>query len=143
MAEVTLLKNTRRQAVIAAVGTGTFHSNLSSLLATVRSNSTTTTTQTLSVPTAECTITDVTFSVDGNTTITRNGNTYLILTEGQAEFGFSSKFGYVLNPNVALDSNANIQINFGANTGSVFVTLTKGPGFNDPDLQNLQDFQRP
>jgi hypothetical protein len=143
MAEVTLLKNTRRQAVIAAVGTGTFHCNLTSLLATVRSNSTATTTQTLSVPTAECTITDVTFSVDGNTTITRNGKTYLILTEGQSDFAFSSKFGYVLNPSTALDSNANIQINFGANAGSVFMTLTKGPGFNDPDLQLLQDYERP
>jgi hypothetical protein len=143
MAEVTLLKNTRRQAAIAAVGSGTFHCNLTSLLATVRSNATTTTTQTLSVPIAECSITDVTFSVDGNTTITRNNITYLILTEGQAELGFSSKFGYVLNPNTRLDSNANIQINFGANSGSVFMTLTKGPGFNDPDLQLLQDYERP
>jgi hypothetical protein len=143
MAEVTLLKNTRRQATIAAVGTGTFHCNLTSLLATVKSNSTTTTTQTLSVPIAECSITDVAFSVTGNTTVTRNNITYLILTEGQAELGFSSKFGYVLNPNTALDSNANIQINFGANTGSVFMTLTKGPGFNDPDLQLLQDYERP
>jgi hypothetical protein len=143
MAEVTLLKNTRRQAAIAAVGTGTFHCNLTSLLATVKSNATTTTTQTLSIPIAECSITDVTFSVDGNTTITRNNKTYLILTEGQSDFAFSSKFGYVLNPTTALDSNANIQINFGANTGSVFMTLTKGPGFNDPDLQLLQDYERP
>ena len=143
MAEVTLLKNTRRQSVISAVGTGTFHCNLTSLLATVQSNSTTTTTQTLDVPNAQCSITDVTFSVTGNTTITRNNISYLILTEGQTDFAFSQRSGYVLNPTTNLDSNANVQINFGSNTGTVIITLTKGPGFNDPDLQLLQDYERP
>lgn len=143
MAEVTILKNTRRQAVVAAVGTGTFHCNLTSLLSTVYSNATTVTTQTFDAPNAQCSITDVVFSVTGVTTVVRNGTTYLNLTEGQSEFSFSQRFGYVLNPTTDLDSNANITINFGANTGSVFLCLTKGPGFIDPDLQLLQQYERP
>jgi hypothetical protein len=146
MAEVRILKNSRRQAVVSAVGTGTFHCNLSSLLSTVKANSNVLygeVLQTLDVPNAECPITDVVFTVNGNTTITRNGTTYLILTEGQADFSFSQRYGYVLNANTAQDSNANIQINFGANTGSVILSLTKGPGFIEPNLQLLQDYERP
>jgi hypothetical protein len=143
MAEVTILKNTRRQAAVAAVGTGTFFCNLTSLLSTVYSNATTQTTQTFDEATAECSITEVLFSVTGTTTIQRNGTTYLNLTQGQGEFSFSQRSGFVLNPNTSLGSNANIAINFGANTGSVFLVLTKGPGFIDPDLQQLQQYERP
>lgn len=145
MAEVTILKNTRRQAVVLAAGTGTFHCNLTSLLSTVRANSAVNgeTLQTFDEPNAICSITDVSFTVSGTTSVVRNGTTYLVLTDGQADFGFARESGYVINPNTSQDSNADIQINFGGNTGTVILTLSKGPGFNEPDLQNLQDYQRP
>jgi hypothetical protein len=141
MAEAVVLKKTRRQAVVKAVGTGTFHANLASLLVDVRANSNANgvVTQTFNQPIAECTITDILFSVDGNATVTRGGTTILTLTDGQTEFEFSQKHGFVLNE----QANANIQINFGSSNGTVILGLTKGPGFEEPDLQHLQDFQRP
>lgn len=142
MAEAVVLKKTRRQAVIKAVGTGTFHANLTSLLVDVKANSNVlvgVVKQTFNQPIAECTITDILFSVDGNATVTRGGTTILTLTDGQQDFEFSQKHGFVLNE----QANANIQINFGSSNGTVILGLTKGPGFEEPDLQNLQDFQRP
>ncbi len=151
MTAATILKNTRRQAVVKAVSPGSaggiVHCNLISLVSTVNSNSTTTTTQTISGA-SELTISDVLFSVSGNTTITRSASfadggspaVILTLTEGQHSFQFSQGYGFVLNER----ANANIQINFGPGAnGSVILCLTKGPGFDEPNLQNLQDFQRP
>lgn len=145
MAEVTVLKKSRRQAVVLATGTGTFHCNLTSLLTLEKANSNTNgvVTQTISIPTAVASINDVVFTVDGNTTVTRNNITYLTLTAGQTDFSFAQRYGFVLNPNVSQDSNANIQINFGSNTGTVILCITKGEGFSEPDLQLLQDYQRP
>jgi len=151
MTAATILKNTRRQAVVKAVSPGSaggiVHCNLISLVSTVNSNATTTTTQTISGA-SELTISDVLFSVTGNTTITRSASfvddtsrsVILTLTEGQHSFQFSQGYGFVLNER----ANANIQINFGPGAnGSVILCLTKGPGFEEPNLQNLQDFQRP
>jgi len=151
MTAATILKNTRRQAVVKAVSPGSaggiVHCNLISLVSTVNSNATTTTTQTISGA-SELTISDVLFSVTGNTTITRSASfvddtsrpVVLTLTEGQHSFQFSQGYGFVLNER----ANANIQINFGPGAnGSVILCLTKGPGFEEPNLQNLQDFQRP
>jgi hypothetical protein len=151
MTAATILKNTRRQAVVKAVSPGSaggiVHCNLISLVSTVNSNATTTTTQTISGA-SELTISDVLFSVTGNTNITRSASfvddttrpVILTLTEGQHSFQFSQGYGFVLNER----ANANIQINFGPGAnGSVILCLTKGPGFDEPNLQNLQDFQRP
>lgn len=146
MAEVTILKKTRRQAVVIATGTGTFHCNLTSLLSTEKANSNIlhgTVLQGFNQANAEASINDIVFTVNGNTTLTRNSITYFTLTEGQTDFSFSQRYGFVLNPNVGLDSNANIQINFGSNTGTVVLCITKGQGFTEPDLQLLEDFERP
>ena len=141
MAEVVVLKKNRRQAVVKATGTGTFHANLTSLLVDVRANSNTNgvVTQTFNQAIADCTITDLLFSVDGNATVTRNNTVIVTVTAGQQDFLFSQYHGFVLNE----EANANIQINFGSNTGTIILGLTKGPGFEEPDLQTLQDFQRP
>ena len=151
MTAAIILKNSRRQAVVKAVSPGPsggiIHCNLISLVSTVNSNATTNTTQTIS-GSSELTISDILFSISGNTNITRSGSfldganfsPVLTLTTGQHSFNFSQGYGFVLNER----ANANIQINFGPGAnGSVILCLTKGPGFNEPDLQNLQDFQRP
>lgn len=142
MAEAVVLKKNRRQAVVKATGSGIFYANLVSLLVDVKANSNVligTVKQTFNAAAAECTITDLLFTIDGNATITRGGTTILTLTEGQQDFEFSQKHGFVLNE----QANANIVINFGSNTGTIILGLTKGPGFEEPDLQLLEDFQRP
>lgn len=144
MAEATILKKTRRQAVVKAVGTGSFYANLTSLL----HNSSNTTghivvDQYFSEANAECTINDIIYSVDGNADIVRVGNginnTVLTVTTGQQDLSFSQYYGFTLNEN----ANANIRIDFGASNGSIILCLTKGAGFNDPNLQILEDYQRP
>ena len=138
MAEVTILKKTPRQAVVVAVGTGTFFCNLSSLLSTVVANSTHSVTQTLNIPTAECTITDLAYSVGGQALIQRNGGNVFIIGGGDGEFNLTEKIGAPLNQS----ANANIVITLSA-AGSVILGLTKGPGFTEPDLQLLQQWNKP
>lgn len=136
MPAVTVLKNTRRQAVVRAIGPGTHWANLSSLLF---SNANGAVDQTLSVPDAVCTINDIIFTVSGTTTIQRNSANVYVLTAGQEHVSFSQLHGFTINDS----ANANISINFGTSEGTVVLCLTKGAGFNDPDLQNLQDYQYP
>lgn len=139
MAVVTILKNSRRQAVVSAVGTGTFFCNVSSLL---YSNVSGIVDQTLDEPNARLSISDIIYNTQGVTTIQRAGANVWVLTAGEGDYSFTKDYGFVLNPTTALNSNANITINFGASYGSVILGLTKGPGYNDPDLQLLADYQR-
>ena len=134
MAEVTILKNSRRQAVVSAVGTGTFWCNLSSLL---YSNANGQIDQVLSVANAELTISDIIYNTQGVTTIKRNGSNVWILTAGEGDLSLTKDYGFVLNPTTALASNANVSINFENSYGSVVLGFTKGQGFNDRDLQLL------
>lgn len=135
MPAVTILKNTRRQAVVKAIGPGTHWANLSAIL---YSNADGAVDQTLSVPDAECTINDIVFTTTGTTTIQRGGANVYVLTSGQGEVSFSQYYGFTLNES----ANANISINFGTSEGTVILCLTKGAGFNDPDRQNLEAYQR-
>lgn len=144
MAEATILKKTRRQAVVKAVGTGVFYANLTSLL---HESSNTTNhivvDQFFSEANAVCTINDVIYSVDGNADIARVGNgvnnVVLTVAAGQQDLSFSQYYGFTLDEN----ANANIKIDFGASNGSIILCLTKGDGFNDPNLQILPEYQRP
>ena len=139
MAEVTVLKNSRRQAVVSAVGTGTFHCNLSQLL---YSNTDGQIDQTLSVANAVLSISDIVFNTQGVTTIKRNGSNVWILSAGEGDYSFTEDYGFVLNPNTSQFSNANVTINFENSYGSVILGFSKGPGFNDRDLQLLPEHRR-
>lgn len=135
MADVTVLKNTRRQAVVKAIGPGTFWANSTAIL---YSNADGAVDQVFSEPDAEFTINDIIFSVTGTTTIQRNTANIYVLTAGQGEVSFSQYYGFTLNES----ANANININFGTSEGTVILCLTKGAGFIDPDRQNLEAYQR-
>jgi len=141
MAEVTILKKTPRQAIVSAVGTGTFFCNLSSLLSSVKANSAPNglTLQTLDVPNVELTITDIIYSTGGQALIQRNGsNVFIIGGAGDGDIGFTEKTGFSLNQS----ANANISITLSA-ASTVILGLTKGPGFNEPDIQRLENGFRP
>lgn len=132
MAEATVIKNTRRQAVVSAVGTGKFYANLQPLL---YANITGEIDQTFTEANAVASITGVTYSVTGTTTVVRGGTTFLNLTDGQESWKFAQENGFVLNSTTDLKSNANIEINFGGATGTVILNISKEQGFNDLDLQ--------
>lgn len=137
MAEVTILKNSRRQAFVSAVGTGRYYCNLTQLC---YSNAAGQVDQVVSVANAQLTITDIIYNTQGVTAIERNGSNTWVLTAGEGDYSFTKDYGFVLNPNTTQGSNANIVINFGSSYGSVVLGLTKGEGFNDRDLQILPDY---
>lgn len=138
MTAVTILKNTRRQAVVRAIGPGTRFANLTALL---YSNINGVVDQTFDRANANCRITDIIFSVDGNVTIGRNDSVILSLTSGQGDFSLSQDYGTTLDP-IRTTANSNIQINFGTTNGTIILSLTKAEGFIDPDLQGLEERQR-
>ena len=145
MGSVTILKNTRRQAVVKFLGTGSNtitlpnvrYANASPVLypGTYTAG---TIDQILDQPNAILTINDVVYTANGTVNISREGTVVLTLTEGQDSFSLSQYFGAV----IAEKANANITVDFGASGGTVILSLTKGDGFNDPDRQNLEAYQR-
>lgn len=135
MAQVTILKNTRRQAAVIANGTGQHWCNVGTL---AYSNINGFVDQVVDTSNVELTITDIVYSADGSTTIKRNGNTIFLLTAGQDNYSFAQMHGFVLNQ----DASSNILIDFGANNGSVVLVLSKSAGYVDRDLQILPEYQR-
>ena len=83
----------------------------------------------------------VTYSINGDVTIERyNSDTdranALILTQGQGKLDFD---GY----NIPLEKAGNVLVTFGSTEGFVTLSVSKGDAFVDPDLQQLQQFQKP
>lgn len=138
MPAVTILKNTRRQAIVKAIGPGTHFANLTALL---YSNINGAVDQVFDTANANCRITDVVFTVDGNVTIGRGGSVVVALTDGQGEIPLSQYYGATLDP-VPSTANSNIQINFGTANGTVILSLSKAEGFVDPDRQLLEGRER-
>ena len=141
----TILKNSKRQAVVKFVGPGTHYANLSSLL---HANVGGFTEQNLTNANAIASISDIITNVDGSGNIVRTVNgsavvdTTYTFSAGQDDTSFSQTHGFVLNPTVAQHANANIRVDFGATTGTVILCISKGEGFNDLDLQTMESFLR-
>ena len=145
MGSVTILKNTRRQAVVKFLGSGSNSITLpniryanSSPVLYPGTYAAGTIDQVLDQPNAVVTINDIVYSVAGEVSVEREGKVILTLTQGQDSFSLSQYFGAVLAEN----SNANITVDFGTSNGFVILSLTKGAGFNDPDRQNLEAYER-
>lgn len=145
MAVGTILKNSKRQAVIKFVGPGTYYANLSTML---HANVGGYTEQNLTAANAVASISDVITNVNGSGNIVRTVDgsavvdTTYTFSAGQGDTSFSQGYGFVLNPNVAQYSNANIRVDFGSTTGTIILGINKGEGFNDLDLQNMQSHIR-
>lgn len=137
MATKHILKNTRRQAAVKVTGTGSATIDIHELRY-LGANSQIDA-QSVTPANVQLTITDVAFTTLANGNITRNGNLILVLPAGGADqFTFTNDFG------VALDeqANSNVVVNLGASEGVCIIQFTKGSGYNDRDLQPLQDWQR-
>ena len=144
MAVGTILKNSKRQAVIKFVGPGTYYANLSTLL---HANVGGYTEQNLTVANAIASITDIITDVNntGNIVRTIDGSAVVDTTytfAGQSDTSFSQGYGFVLNPTLAQYANANIRVDFGTTVGTVIIGISKGAGFNDLDLQNMESHIR-
>jgi len=141
----TILKNTKRQAVVKLVGTGQATVDIYELKYvgpnTIATGSSTMLHEQTVVPAnVVLTITDLFYDCSTTANITRNGNVIWAMNAGTGTFNFTQEIGVALDQ----DANANVVVNLsstGANS-SVLIGFTKGAGYNDPDLQNLQDFRR-
>lgn len=132
MANIYILKNTRRQAAVKITGTGygnVTYTDIKYSDQTIPS----TTAANLSWP-----ITDIVYDVGNSANITRNGNIVFAMNAGQNYVGLAKDVG------VALDEagNANVVVNLGATQGTVIIQFSKSAGFNDPDRQILQQPDR-
>lgn len=137
MADKYILKNTRRQAAVKVWGTGSATINIHELRY-LGANSQTDA-QTVTPANLQLTITDVAFTNLSNGNIVRDGNLILVMPAGGADsFNFAGDFGIALDEK----ANANVVVNLGASEGVCIIQFSKGAGYNDPDTQNLQDWQR-
>jgi len=140
-----VLKNSKRQAVVKFVGPGTHYANLHSLL---HANVGGYIEQNLTNANVIASITDIYTDVSGSGNVVRtvDGSTVLETTyafsAGQGAASFSQGYGYVLNPTLAQNANANIRIDFGSTLGTVIIGISKGAGFNDLDLQTMESHIR-
>lgn len=126
MANLTILKKTRRQAAVKITGTG---------LANVTYTDIAYADQTIPLNTAGnliWTISDIAYDLGNSANIKRGGNLVFAMNAGSGEFNLTDDFG------VALDENAhsNVTVNLGAVEGTMIIQFSKGIGFNDPDRQN-------
>ena len=141
----SILKNTKRQAVVKLVGTGTATVDIYEL-AYVGANTLATGSairlhdQSVTPANVQLTITDLFYDVSNTANIVRNGNVIWAMSAGHGTYNFTQEIGVALDQ----DANANVIVNLSTTSAnsSVIIGFTKGTGYNDLDLQNFQDFEK-
>jgi hypothetical protein len=126
MANLTILKKTRRQAAVKITGTG---------LANVTYTDIAYADQTIPLTSAGnliWTISDIAYDVGNSANIKRGGNLIFAMSAGSGEFNLSDDMGVTLDEN----AHSNVTVNLGAVEGTMIIQFSKGIGFNDPDRQN-------
>jgi len=124
MADIHILKKTRRQAAVKVSGTGS---------ATIDVHTLRYSDQSVTTANLELMLTDAAFTTLANGNVTRNGNLILVMPAGAADtFNFTSDLGVNLNE----QPSSNVVVNLGGSEGVVILQFSKGAGYNDPDRQN-------
>jgi hypothetical protein len=164
MAVVDILKVTPRQVVVRAIGTGTFFCNLITLCSLVNANASTggggangKVLQSLTLANANATITDIIYSVSGGTPLIQRGNyigqaNVFHIGGGDGDLRFTQEYGFSIGgatqtlvglAATTTAANSNIIINFNGAVGTIMLGIAKGEGFTEPDLQNLEAWNKP
>lgn len=124
MADIHILKNTRRQVAVKVSGTGSATINVANLAYPD---------QTVTTANLELMLTDASFMTLAAGNVTRNGNLILVMPAGAADtFTFTNDLGVALNER----ANTNVVVNLGGSEGVCILQFSKGAGYNDPDRQN-------
>jgi hypothetical protein len=132
MANIFVLKNTRRQAAVKITGTGQANIYLANILYPGQYANNQTQGNVL------WPITDIAYDVGNAGSINRNSNIIFAMNAGQNYIGFTKDIGVSLID----DANANVNVNLGAASGTVILQFSKESGFVDPDRQNLEPKDR-
>ena len=132
MANLYVLKNTRRQAAVKITGSGSATVYLANILypGQYANNQ--------SQGNVLWPITDIAYDVGNTANIKRNGNLTFSMSAGQFNFGLARDIGTSLID----DGNANVVVNLGAAEGTVIIQFSKESGFVDPDRQLLEPKDR-
>ena len=132
MANIFVLKNTRRQAAVKITGTGQANVFLANILypGQYANNQ--------SAGNVLWPITDIAYDVGNAASVNRNSNIIIAMNVGQNYIGFTKDMGVSLID----DANANVNVNLGAASGTVILQFSKESGFVDPDRQILEDRNR-
>lgn len=125
-----ILKKTPTQVAVKFVGVGGGSNSLTILDMALPD-------ETVDTPNVYVTITGLSFTVDGLTSVNRNSANVLVLTEGQDSWYTSQALGAAINDQAA----ANVHISFTGN-GTVIMTLSKSAGFAIPNRQLLAEYQK-
>jgi len=120
MANIYILKNSRRQAAVKITGTGYGNVSWSDIKYAD---------QTYSTANASWPITDIVYDVGNAANVTRNSNIVFSMNAGQNYVGFTKDLGVSLDE----QGNANVVVNLGTTQGTVILQFSKTAGFNDPD----------
>jgi len=124
MANIHILKKTRRQAAVKVHGTGSATIDVFTLAYSDQS---------VTTANLELMLTDAVFMTNTAGNVTRNGNLILVLPAGSADtFNFTADLGVNLNE----QPSSNVVVNLGASEGVCILQFSKGAGYNDPDRQN-------
>jgi hypothetical protein len=132
MANIFVLKNTRRQAAVKITGTGQANIFLANILYPGQYANNQTQGNVL------WPITDIAYDVGNAASVNRQGNIVFAMNAGQNFIGFTKDIGVSLID----DANANVNVNLGAASGTVILQFSKEAGFVDPDRQNLEPKDR-
>ena len=132
MANLFVLKNTRRQAAVKITGTGLANVTYTDIMYADQ------TVPLTSAGNLNWSITDIAYDAGGSSNITRGGNVVFAMNAGQGLYNFAKDIGASLNE----QANANVQVNMGAVQGTLIIQFSKEAGFNDPDRQSLQPKDR-
>jgi len=132
MANIFVLKNTRRQAAVKITGTGQANVFLANILYPGQYANNQTQGNVL------WPITDIAYDVGNAASVNRQGNIVFAMNTGQNYIGFTKDIGVSLID----DANANVNVNLGAASGTVILQFSKESGFVDPDRQNLEPKDR-
>lgn len=141
----TILKNTKRQAVVKLVGSGQATVDIFEL-AYVGANTIATGSairlhdQSVTPANVQLTITDLFYDCSVTSNIVRNGNVIWAMSPGHGTYNFTQEMGVALDQ----DANANVIVNIGTTgaNSAIVIGFTKGTGYNDLDLQNFRDFEK-
>lgn len=124
-----ITKNALRQAVVTLNGSGQANISMQELATAI---------QTIDVANAQLTITGIFYQTASSANIIRGSNVILNLVAGYGTVKFAEDFGYSLDRN----SNANVTVNLGSGDNSIILQFTKGVGYNEPNRQEYQPYQR-
>lgn len=129
MADKRILKITKRQAAVAIVGSG--NATISIYELAHPGPNATIDTQVVTPGNVQLTITDIAYDVGNAANITRGGNLVFACSAGAGELNLTDSIGVVLNDK----ANANVEVNLGANQGTMIIQFSKGDGYIDRNLQ--------